>query len=308
MPLLSSKIILNNALQKNYLVGAFNVNNLELFKAVISTAEKEASPVIIQVSLGAIKYAGIDFLQAIVQTAEKTSTVNFALHLDHGKTFEDCVNAINHGFTSVMIDGSSLTFNDNVSLTKKVVDYAHKFNVSVEGEIGTIAGIEDNANVIDENSLYTNSDEAIKFAKLTGVDSLAIAIGTKHGAFKFAGEPNLKVGIAKEIHYKLPNLPLVLHGASNVPDYLVEKINKYGGKLKKAKGVPESIITSLIGTGICKINIDSDLRIAFTATIREYLFNNPECIDPREYLGVAMTEVQNLVSHKICLFNLLKNK
>lgn len=299
MPLVNTKEMLNKAYHGGYAVGAFNVNNMEMVQGIVEAAQEQKSPLILQVSAGARKYAGADYLKALVDAAVKTSDIPIALHLDHGADFEICKACIDGGFTSVMIDASHHSFEENIALTKKVVDYAHARNVTVEAELGQLAGIEDDVNVSAEDANYTNPDEVIEFATKTGCDSLAIAIGTSHGAFKFAGEAKLRYDILEEVSQRLPEFPIVLHGASSVvPEYVAE-INKYGGDLSGAKGVPEDMLRKAAEMAVCKINIDSDIRLAVTAAVRHYMSDNPTAFDPRKYLGEARKYTKDIVTHKI---------
>lgn len=299
MPLVNTKEMLNKAYHGGYAVGAFNVNNMEMVQGIVEAAQEQKSPLILQVSAGARKYAGADYLKALVDAAVKTSDIPIALHLDHGADFEICKACIDGGFTSVMIDASHHSFEENIALTKKVVEYAHPKGVTVEAELGQLAGVEDDVNVSAEDANYTNPDEVIEFATKTGCDSLAIAIGTSHGAFKFTGEPKLRYDILEEVSQRLPEFPIVLHGASSVvPEYVAE-INKYGGDLSGAKGVPEDMLRKAAEMAVCKINIDSDIRLAVTAAIRHYMKDNPKAFDPRKYLGEARSYTKDIVAHKI---------
>ena len=296
MNLQNSKQLYNNAIKHNYAIGAFNFVNLETLTAILEAAVAENSPVIVQCSTSAIKYAGINNIEALVKS--NCFNIPVMLSLDHGKTFEDCVNAINHGFTNVMIDGSNLSFEENVKLTKQVVDYAHKHNVTVEAELGVLAGIEDDVNA--SIHLYTNPTEAKKFVELTNVDSLAVAIGTSHGTHKFKGIAELKFDILNQIEKLLPNFPLVLHGASSIPQNMVKLCEKYGAKLNGANGIPESMLKKAsVEHNIVKVNVDSDLRIAFTAGIRESLTNSPQNVDMRLYLNNAKHYVTETVKYKM---------
>jgi len=254
---------------------------------------------ILQVSAGARKYANHTYLMKLIEAALIETDLPICVHLDHGDSFELCKACIDGGFTSVMIDGSHLPFEENIALTKKVVDYAHEKGVVVEGELGRLAGIEDAVNVSEEDATFTDPDQAEEFVKRTGVDSLAIAIGTSHGAYKFKGEPKLRFDILEEIQKRLPGFPIVLHGASSVIPEFVEKINKYGGEMPGAQGVPEEMLRKAASMAVCKINIDSDLRLAMTGTIREYFAKNPSHFDPRQYLGPAREAIKELVKHKI---------
>ena len=299
MDLQNSKEILHNALVGNYGVGAFNFVNIEMLKAILSSAEENKSPVIIQCSTGAIKYAGAKVLADIAKDYVKDMTVPVCLNLDHGKTFEDCKNAIDAGFTNVMIDASSLPKEENIALTKRVVEYAHARNVTVEAEIGVLAGVEDEISASDEDAKYTNPSEAYEFVNATNVDSLAIAIGTSHGPVKFKGEPHLRFDILEEVSKLLPNFPIVLHGASSIPQDMVKLAIQYGAKLDNAKGVPDELLKKACSMAVCKVNTDSDLRISFTAGIRKYLSENPDTIDLRKYNEEGMRLVKSVVDHKL---------
>ena len=304
MGLVTTKEMLEKAYKGGYAVGAFNVNNMEIIQGIMEAATEQNAPVILQVSAGARKYANPIYLKKLVEAAVECSKLSgkdipVALHLDHGPDFETCKACIDSGFTSVMIDGSKYSFEENVKLTKKVVEYAHPRGVVVEAEIGKLAGIEDDVNVSDADAMYTNPDEAVEFVKRTGCDSLAIAIGTSHGAYKFKGEPKLRFDILKKVQEKLPGFPIVLHGASSVPQEFVEMCNEYGGNIPGAKGVPEEMLKEAATMAVCKINIDSDIRLAMTANIRKCFVEEPEVFDPRTYLGKAREAVKNMVSHKI---------
>ncbi len=301
MGLVNTQEMLQKALRGNYAVGAFNVNNMEILQAVVRAATDLSSPVILQVSSGARKYAGDIFLRKLVEAAVENSNIPIALHLDHGKSFEICKNCIDSGFTSVMIDGSSLEYNKNIERTCEVVEYAHKHNVSVEAELGCLAGIENDILVPDSKSFYTDPEQAVDFVKKTGIDSLAIAIGTSHGAYKFKFGQNfkLRLDILEKIQQELPFLPIVLHGASSVIQKYVHEINSHGGNLENAIGIPEEELRTVAKMSVCKINIDSDLRLAMTACIRKYLHENPKDFDPRKYLGIGRNEIYELVKHKI---------
>lgn len=305
MGLTTTKEMFKKAYDGGYAIGAFNVNNMEIIQGIMAAAIETNSPVILQVSSGARKYANQIYLKKLVEAAVEDAKkqghdIDVVLHLDHGDSFELCRDCIDSGFTSVMIDGSKYSFDENVALTKKVVEYAHSKGVVVEAELGKLAGIEDNVNVEDSDAMYTSPDEAVKFVELTGCDSLAIAIGTSHGAYKFKGEPKLRIDILKEITERLKGFPLVLHGSSSVPQEFVEMCNKYGGNIPGAKGVPEELLREAAKYGVCKINIDSDIRLAMTANIRECFSERPEVFDPRMYLGQARLAVQDMVAHKIC--------
>ena len=287
MPLVTSKKMFEDAYKGGYAVGAFNVNNMEIIQGIVQAGTKLNAPLILQVSKGARAYANHTYLVKLVEAAVETSGLPIVLHLDHGPDFETCKACIDGGFTSVMIDGSHLPYEENVALTKKVVDYAHDHGVVVEGELGRLAGIEDDVKVSDEDSSYTKPEEVCDFVGRTGVDSLAIAIGTSHGAYKFkpGQDPKLRIDILEEVEKQLPGFPIVLHGASSVIPEFVEEINKYGGKMDNAIGIPESELRKAAEHAVCKINIDSDLRLAMTAAIRKYMAENPSHFDPRQYLA-----------------------
>ena len=301
MALVTTKEMFEKAYAGGYAIGAFNVNNMEIVQGITEAAGELRSPVILQVSAGARKYANHTYLVKLVEAALAENDIPIALHLDHGADFEICKSCIDGGFTSVMIDGSHHSFKDNIELTKRVVDYAHSKGVVVEGELGQLAGIEDDVNVSAENASYTQPEEVEEFVDKTGVDSLAIAIGTSHGAFKFkpGQTPQLRFDILDEISKKLPNFPIVLHGASSVSQEYVKTIQANGGNLADAIGIPEDMLRQAARSAVCKINIDSDLRLAMTAGVREVLFTNPAAFDPREYLKVGRQNVKDLVAHKI---------
>lgn len=299
MGLVTTKEMFDKAYQGGYAIGAFNVNNMEIVQGITEAANECNSPVILQVSGSARKYAKHNYLTHMVQAAIEDTNIPIALHLDHGADFDICKSCIDGGFSSVMIDGSKYDFEENIALTKQVVEYAHAHGVVVEAELGKLAGIEDDVNVSSEDSNFTSPDEALEFVERTGCDSLAIAIGTSHGAYKFKGEPRLRFDILEKIQEKLPNYPLVLHGASTVIQEYVEKCNQYGGKIPGAQGVPDEMLHRASTMGICKINVDTDLRLAMTASIREYFTLHPEEIDPRKYLGVARDTIKSIVKHKI---------
>ena len=294
-----------------YAIGAFNINNMEIVQAIAEAAGEARSPVILQVSAGARKYAKQEYLMALALAAIKDSNIDLALHLDHGADFEICKACIDGGFTSVMIDGSHHSFEDNIKVTKQVVEYAHAHGVVVEGELGRLAGVEDDVKVSAEDSSYTRPEEVEEFVSKTGVDSLAIAIGTSHGAYKFKPEqctrnadgvlvpPPLRFDILEEVARRLPGFPIVLHGASSVPQEYVKEINAIGGKLPDAVGIPEEQLRKAASMAVCKINIDSDIRLAMTAGIRRVMHDQPEVFDPRTYLSVARDEVRKTVYHKI---------
>ena len=301
MPLVSTKEMFQKAYDGGYAIGAFNVNNMEIIQAIVEAANELQSPVILQVSAGARKYANSTYLTKLVEAAIIESNIPIALHLDHGDDFEICKSCIDSGFTSVMIDGSKHSFEENVRLTKEVVDYAHARGVTVEGELGKLAGIEDAVHVKDDDAQFTNPDEVEEFVRRTGVDSLAIAIGTSHGAFKFkpGQKPLLRFDILHEIEKRLPNFPIVLHGASSVSQEYVKIINAHGGKMADAIGIPEEMLREAAKSAVCKINIDSDLRLAMTAGIREIMDTKPEAFDPRTYLTLGRKYVKDVVIHKI---------
>ena len=301
MALVTTKKMFEDAYKGGYAVGAFNVNNMEIIQGIVEAGKALNAPLILQVSKGARAYANHTYLVKLVEAAVETTGLPIALHLDHGPDFETCKACIDGGFTSVMIDGSHLPYEENVALTKKVVEYAHAHGVVVEGELGQLAGIEDDVNVSAEDASYTNPAEVIDFVTRTGVDSLAIAIGTSHGAFKFkpGQDPKIRIDILEEIEKKLPGFPIVLHGASSVIPEFVDQINEYGGKMDNAIGIPESELRKAASHAVCKINIDSDLRLAMTAAIRKYMAENPGHFDPRQYLAPARTAIQGMVEHKI---------
>ncbi len=299
MALVTTKEMFEKALKNDYAVGAFNVNNMEIIQGIVDAAKAENAPLILQVSAGARKYARSAYLMKLVEAAIIDSGLDIALHLDHGEDFEICKKCVDDGFTSVMIDGSKHEFKENIEITKKVVEYAHAHGVVVEAELGKLAGIEDNVNVDARSATFTIPEEAAEFVEKTGVDSLAIAIGTSHGAYKFKGEPYLDYERLKEIHKLIPNTPLVLHGASTVLPEFVQKCNDYGGNIPGAQGVPEDMIREATKYGICKVNIDTDLRLAMTAEVRKFIAENPAEFDPRKYLGPARDAIQAMVQHKI---------
>ena len=311
MALVTTKEMFKKAYEGGYAIGAFNINNMEIVQAITEAAGEARSPVILQVSAGARKYAKQEYLMALAQAAIKDANIDLALHLDHGADFEICKACIDGGFTSVMIDGSHHSFEDNIAVTKKVVEYAHAHCVVVEGELGRLAGVEDEVKVSAEDSSYTRPEEVEEFVTKTGVDSLAIAIGTSHGAYKFKPEqckrnadgvlvpPPLRFDILEEVAKRLPGFPIVLHGASSVPQEYVKEINSLGGKLPDAVGIPEEELRQAAKMAVCKINIDSDIRLAMTAGIRRVMHNQPDVFDPRTYLSVARDEVRKMVMHKI---------
>ena len=301
MPLVTTKKMFEDAYKGGYAIGAFNVNNMEIIQGIVEAGKKLNAPLILQVSKGARAYANHTYLVKLVEAAVEETGLPIALHLDHGPDFETCKSCIDGGFTSVMIDGSSLPYEENVALTKKVVDYAHAHGVVVEGELGQLAGIEDEVNVSAEYAAYTNPDQVYDFVTRTGVDSLAIAIGTSHGAYKFkpGQKPQLRFDILEEVSKRLPGFPIVLHGASSVIPEFVEEINKYGGDMPNAIGIPEEMLRQAATMAVCKINIDSDLRLAMTAAIRKHLYEYPSHFDPRQYLKPAREAIEGMVEHKI---------
>ena len=301
MPLVNTKEMFKKAYEGGYAIGAFNVNDMEIVQGIIDACKKNNAPVILQVSASARKYARHGYLLALVKAAEEETGLPIALHLDHGPDFETCKACIDGGFTSVMIDGSHLPFEENIALTKKVVDYAHQFGVTVEGELGQLAGVEDEVNVSAEDASYTNPDQVEEFVKKTGVDSLAIAIGTSHGAYKFkpGQKPQLRFDILEEVSRRLPGFPIVLHGASSVSQEHIAIVNQYGGKMNDAIGIPEEMLREASSMAVCKINIDSDLRLALTAGIRRHFAEHPEHFDPRQYLGEGRNEIEAVVTNKL---------
>jgi fructose-bisphosphate aldolase class II len=302
MPLVTTKEMFQKAYAGGYAVGAFNVNNMEIVQGIVKAAAETKSPVILQVSAGARKYASPAYLTKLVEAAlVENPDLQIALHLDHGEDFEICKACIDDGFTSVMVDGSHLPYEENIALTKRVVAYAHERGVVVEAELGRLAGVEDAVNVKAEDATYTDPDQAVDFVTRTGCDSLAIAIGTSHGAYKFAADSDPKIDIErlKVISNLLPNYPLVLHGASSVIPEFVQMCNDFGGDLKDAKGCPEPMLREAAQYGVCKINIDSDLRLAMTGVIRKELTENPSNFDPRKYLSPARDAIYGMVKHKI---------
>lgn len=299
MALVTTKEMFAKALNSDYAIGAFNVNNMEIIQGIVEAGQQENAPLILQVSAGARKYARPSYLVKLVEAAIEDTGCDVCLHLDHGDSFELCKQCVDDGFTSVMIDGSKYDFEENVRLTKQVVDYAHAHGVVVEAELGKLAGIEDAVNVDAADATFTDPEQAKEFVERTGVDSLAVAIGTSHGAYKFKGEPRLDFERLKAIHAAIPETPLVLHGASTVIKEFVDKCNQYGGDIPGAQGVPEEMLTEAAKYGVCKINIDTDLRLAMTAEIRKFLAENPGEFDPRKYLGPARTAIKDMVSHKI---------
>ena len=301
MPLVTTKEMFRKAYDGGYAIGAFNVNNMEIIQGITGAASKLNAPVILQVSKGARAYANRTYLMKLVEAAVIETGLPICLHLDHGDSFELCKSCIDDGFTSVMIDASSKPFAENIALTRQVVEYAHDHGVVVEAELGTLAGIEDEVNVSAEDSSYTRPEEVQEFVDKTGCDSLAIAIGTSHGAYKFkpGTKPQLRFDVLEEVEKKLPGFPIVLHGSSSVPQEFVAKINQYGGNMPGAIGVPEDQLRKAASMAVCKINIDSDLRLAMTASIREYMALHPDHFDPRQYLKPARQAIEDMVAHKI---------
>ena len=311
MAFITSKEMFQKAYDGKYAIGAFNVNNMEIIQGIVEAAQQEKSPLILQVSAGARKYANHHYLMKLIEAAMLDTGLDICVHLDHGADFEICKSCIDGGFTSVMVDGSSHSFEDNIALTKKVVEYAHAHGVVVEGELGTLAGVEDDVKVSAADSSYTRPEEVEEFVTRTGVDSLAIAIGTSHGAYKFTAAqctrnengilvpPPLRFDILEEVERRLPNFPIVLHGSSSVPQDKVALINKYGGKMPDAIGIPEDQLRKAAAMSVCKINIDSDIRLSMTAAIREHFAEFPGHFDPREYLKPARAAIKDMVAHKM---------
>ena len=299
MPLVTTKDMFEKSMKEHFAIGAFNVNNMEIIQAITDAAAEENSPVILQASSSAIKYARVGYLRKMVEASLDQYDIPVVLHLDHGPDFETCKMCIDNGFSSVMIDGSKYNFEENIALTKKVVDYAHSKGVVVEAELGKLAGIEDEVNVAASDAMFTDPDQAKEFVERTGCDSLAIAIGTSHGAYKFKGEPKLRFDILEKVKEKLPNTPIVLHGASTVIPELVDMCNKYGGDIPGAKGVPDEILHEASKRGVSKINVDTDLRLAMTGAIRKVFTEEPSKFDPRAYLTPARELIKETVQHKI---------
>ena len=301
MPLVTTKEMFEKAYKGGYAIGAFNVNNMEIIQGITEAAKEENAPLILQVSSGARKYAKHTYLVKLVEAAIEDTGLPICLHLDHGDTFELCKSCIDGGFTSVMIDGSHFPFEENVELTKKIVEYAHDHGVVVEGELGRLAGIEDAVNVSAKDASYTDPDQVQEFVEMTGVDSLAIAIGTSHGAYKFkpGQKPQLRFDILEEVEKRLPGFPIVLHGASSVIPKYVDIINANGRRMPDAIGIPEDMLRKAASMAVCKINIDSDLRLAMTAAIRQHFNEHPEHFDPRQYLAPGRDNISELVKHKI---------
>ena len=302
MALVTTTEMFKKAYDGGYAIGAFNVNNMEIVQAITEACREEKAPVILQVSKGARAYANHTYLVKLVEAAViECPEIPIALHLDHGDSFETCKSCIDGGFTSVMIDASSKPFAENIAITKQVVEYAHDHGVVVEAELGALAGVEDEVNVSAENSHYTRPEEVEDFVSKTGVDSLAISIGTSHGAYKFkpGQKPEIRLDILHEIEKRIPGFPIVLHGSSSVPQDIVAEINHYGGRLKDSIGIPEDQLREAAKSAVCKINIDSDGRLAMTAAIRKVFVEHPEEFDPRKYLGPAREKLKNLYKHKI---------
>ncbi len=300
MSLVTTKEMFEKSMKEGFAIGAFNVNNMELIQGIVDAAAEQNSPVILQASSSAIKYARINYLMKMIEAAvEEHPNIPIAIHLDHGPDFETCKMCVDAGFTSVMFDGSKYDFEENIRLTKEVVDYAHAHGVVVEAELGKLAGIEDDVNVAASDAMYTDPAQAEEFVRRTGVDSLAIAIGTSHGAYKFKGEAKLRFDILKEIKARIPNTPIVLHGASTVIPELVNMCNEFGGNIPGAKGVPDEILHEASVSGVSKINVDTDLRLAMTAGIRKVFVEDPSAFDPRKYLKPARELVKETVAHKM---------
>ena len=301
MPLVTTTEMFKKAYEGGYAIGALNVNNMAIIQGITEAAAEERAPLILQVSAGARKYAKHIYLTKLVEAAIADTDLPIALHLDHGADFDICKACVDGGFSSVMIDGSKYSFEENIALTRKVVEYAHAHGVVVEGELGTLAGIEDDVHVKADDALFTRPEEVEEFVTRTGVDSLAIAIGTSHGAYKFkpGQKPQLRFDILEEVGRRLPGFPIVLHGASSVPQEFVAEVNKYGGNMPGAIGVPEEMLRQAAQMAVCKINIDSDLRLAMTAAVRKHLAEHPSDFDPRQYLTPARTAIKEMVRHKI---------
>ena len=301
MPLVTTKEMFEKAYKGGYAIGAFNVNNMEIIQGITEAAMLEKSPLILQVSAGARKYAKHGYLVKLVEAAIQDTGLPIALHLDHGESFEICKSCIDGGFSSVMIDGSKYSFEDNIALTKQVVEYAHARGVTVEGELGKLAGIEDDVNVAAADAMFTDPAQVEEFVSRTGVDSLAIAIGTSHGAYKFkpGQKPQLRFDILEAIQRRIEGFPIVLHGSSSVPQEYVQMVNQYGGKMPDAIGIPEEMLRQAAKMAVCKINIDSDLRLCMTAAIRKHLVEHPDHFDPRQYLTDGRNAIRDIVQHKI---------
>ena len=299
MSLVTTKNMFEKSINEKFAVGAFNINNMEFVQGIMDAAAEENSPVILQTSSSAIKYARIPYLKKMIEAGLEEHDIPVALHLDHGPDFETCKLCVDNGYTSVMFDGSKYDFEQNIELTKQVVDYAHDHGVVVEAELGKLAGVEDDVNVSENDAMYTDPNQALEFVQRTGCDSLAIAIGTSHGAYKFKGEARLRFDILEKVKELMPNVPIVLHGASTVIPEYVEMCNKYGGNMPGAKGVPDEMLHEASTRGVSKINVDTDLRLAMTAAIRKVFVETPEQFDPRKYLGPGREFIKETVKHKI---------
>ena len=301
VPFVTTTEMFRKAYEGGYAIGAFNANNMEIIQGITEAAKECRAPVIIQVSPSAMRYANVTYLVKMIEAAEKETGLPIALHLDHGDSFEVCKECIENGFTSVMIDASSKPFEENVAITRQVVEYAHAHGVVVEAELGALAGVEDDVVVSEEHSCYTDPNEVEEFVHRTGIDSLAIAIGTSHGAYKFkpGTKPQLRFDILEEVSRRLPGFPIVLHGASSVVPEFVEMVNTYGGKMPDAIGIPEDMLRKAATMAVCKINIDSDLRLAMTGAIRKHFAEHPDHFDPRQYLGDGRAAIKGMVEHKI---------
>ena len=299
MSLVTSKEMFKKSIKEGFAIGAFNINNMEFVQAIMDAAANQKSPVILQTSSSAIKYARIPYLKNMVEAGLEEHDIPVVLHLDHGPDFETCKLCVDSGYTSVMFDGSKYDFETNVKLTKQVVDYAHDHGVVVEAELGKLAGIEDDVNVAANDAMYTDPEQALEFVQRTGCDSLAIAIGTSHGAYKFKGEARLRFDIIEKVKSLMPDVPIVLHGASTVIPEYVEMCNKYGANMPGAKGVPDEMLHEASQRGVSKINVDTDLRLAMTAGIRKTFIESPEVFDPRKYMGLGRQFIQETVEHKM---------
>ena len=299
MSLVTSKEMFKKSMEEKFAIGAFNINNMEFVQAIMDAAAKENAPVILQTSASALKYARVPYLKKMIEAGLEEHDIPVVLHLDHGPDFETCKYCIDNGYTSVMFDGSKYDFEENVRKTKEVVDYAHAHGVVVEAELGKLAGIEDDVNVAADNAMYTDPMQAKEFVERTGCDSLAIAIGTSHGAYKFKGEAKLRFDILEKVKELIPNTPIVLHGASTVIQEFVEMCNQYGGQMPGAKGVPDEMLHEASLRGVSKINVDTDLRLAMTAGIRKTFIESPEVFDPRKYLGLGREYIEETVAHKM---------
>lgn len=299
MSLVTSKEMFKKSIKEGFAIGAFNINNMEFVQAIMDAAANQKSPVILQTSSSAIKYARIPYLKNMVEVGLEEHDIPVVLHLDHGPDFETCKLCVDSGYTSVMFDGSKYDFETNVKLTKQVVDYAHDHGVVVEAELGKLAGIEDDVNVAANDAMYTDPEQALEFVQRTGCDSLAIAIGTSHGAYKFKGEARLRFDILEKVKSLMPDVPIVLHGASTVIPEYVEMCNKYGANMPGAKGVPDEMLHEASQKGVSKINVDTDLRLAMTAGIRKTFIESPEVFDPRKYMGLGRQFIQETVEHKM---------